>query len=59
MELDAGTLRSVQEHFGLPSPALVEKDFYVVKALTAVAAVETKAMHLRLIRMAASVATSF
>jgi predicted nucleotidyltransferase component of viral defense system len=49
MELDAGTLRSVQEHFGLPSPALVEKDFYVVKALTAVAAVETKAMHLRLV----------
>jgi hypothetical protein len=30
----------VQAHFGLPSPALVEKDFYVVKALAAIAAVE-------------------
>jgi predicted nucleotidyltransferase component of viral defense system len=30
-----------QEHFGLPGPALVEKDWYVVKALAAVAAVDT------------------
>jgi predicted nucleotidyltransferase component of viral defense system len=49
MELEAATLRSVQEHFGLPSPALVEKDFYVVKALAAIDAVETKALHLRLV----------
>ena len=33
-------LLEVQAHFGLPSPALVEKDFYVVKALAAIAAVE-------------------
>jgi len=33
-------LLEVQEYFGLPSPALVEKDFHVVKALTAIAAVE-------------------
>lgn len=34
-------LLEIQEHFGLPSPALVEKDWYVVKALAAIAAVET------------------
>lgn len=34
-------LLEVQEHFGLPSPALVEKDWYVVKALAAVATVDT------------------
>jgi predicted nucleotidyltransferase component of viral defense system len=34
-------LLEVQEHFGLPSPALVEKDWYVVKALAAIAAVDT------------------
>ena len=28
----------VQKHFGLPSPALVEKDWYVVKALAAIVA---------------------
>jgi predicted nucleotidyltransferase component of viral defense system len=33
-------LLEVQEHFGLPSPALVEKDWYVVKALAAIAAVD-------------------
>jgi predicted nucleotidyltransferase component of viral defense system len=32
-------LLEVQEHFGLPSPALVEKDWHVVKALAAIAAV--------------------
>jgi hypothetical protein len=31
-------LLAVQEHFGLPSPALVEKDWYVVKALAAICA---------------------
>ena len=49
MEYDAATLRSVQEHFGLPSPALVERDFYVVKALAAIAAVEREGLHLRLV----------
>jgi predicted nucleotidyltransferase component of viral defense system len=34
-------LLEVQEHFGLPGPALVEKDWYVIKALAAVAAVDT------------------
>lgn len=42
-------LVQVQAHFGLPSPALVEKDFYVVKALAAIAAVELKELHLRLV----------
>ena len=31
-------LLEVQKHFGLPSPTLVEKDWYVVKALAALAA---------------------
>ena len=38
---DSPTLRElleVQQHFGLPSPALVEKDWYVVKALHAITA---------------------
>ncbi len=34
-------LLEVQAYFGLPSPALVEKDFYVVKALAAVVAINT------------------
>jgi predicted nucleotidyltransferase component of viral defense system len=34
-------LLEVQEHFGLPSPALVEKDWYVVKALAAIGQTET------------------
>ncbi len=34
-------LQDVQEHFGLPSAGLVEKDWYVVKALAAIAAVDT------------------
>ncbi|MGH8306412.1 MAG: nucleotidyl transferase AbiEii/AbiGii toxin family protein, partial [Steroidobacteraceae bacterium] len=38
-ELELQDLLEVQAHFGLPSPALVEKDFYVVKALTAIARV--------------------
>jgi predicted nucleotidyltransferase component of viral defense system len=33
-------LLEVQTHFGLPSPALVEKDWYVVKALAALVAVD-------------------
>jgi len=39
-------LLEVQEHFGLPGPALVEKDWYVMKALAAVAAVDTGDFHL-------------
>lgn len=34
-------LLEVQAHFGLPSPALVEKDWYVVKALEAITAAKT------------------
>lgn len=34
-------LLEVQEHFGLPGPALVEKDWYVVKALAAIAMADT------------------
>ena len=33
-------LLEVQEHFSLPSPALVEKDWYVVRALAAVASAD-------------------
>src|SRR5260370_2398613 len=49
MDFDDATLRSVQEYFGLPNPALVEKDFYVVKARAAIAAVEKEAVHVRLV----------
>jgi predicted nucleotidyltransferase component of viral defense system len=34
-------LLEVQQHFGLPSPALVEKDWYVVKALAAIGGADT------------------
>lgn len=39
-------LLEVQGHFGLPSPALVEKDFHVVKALKAIAATDTAPLRL-------------
>jgi hypothetical protein len=39
-------LLEVQQAFGLPSPALVEKDWYVVRALAAIAALETAPMRL-------------
>lgn len=42
-------LLEVQAYFRLPSAALVEKDFYVVKALAAIAAVELEELHLRLV----------
>jgi predicted nucleotidyltransferase component of viral defense system len=42
-------LLEVQAYFRLPSAALVEKDFYVVKALAAIAAVDLEALHLRLV----------
>ncbi len=34
-------LLEVQQHFGLPSPALVEKDWHVVQALRAINAADT------------------
>jgi hypothetical protein len=34
-------LLEIQQHFGLPSPALVEKDWQVVRALAAIAAAGT------------------
>ncbi|MGA7951712.1 MAG: nucleotidyl transferase AbiEii/AbiGii toxin family protein, partial [Thiobacillaceae bacterium] len=40
-DIDLQQLLEVQAHFGLPSPALVEKDFHVVRALAAIAAIET------------------
>jgi predicted nucleotidyltransferase component of viral defense system len=39
-------LLEVQRHFGLPSPALVEKDWYVVKALAAIVSVDAKPFRL-------------
>jgi predicted nucleotidyltransferase component of viral defense system len=37
----AADLRAVQEHFGFLRPAPIEKDWYVVKALAAIAAADT------------------
>ena len=39
-------LLEVQQHFALPSPALVEKDWYVVQALAAIAAIDTGPLRL-------------
>ncbi len=39
-------LLDVQAHFGLPSPALVEKDFQVAKALAAIAGINTGRLRL-------------
>lgn len=39
-------LLEVQAHFGLPSPALVEKDFQVVKALSVLAGIDTGSLRL-------------
>src|ERR1700747_2704738 len=39
-------LLEVQAYFGLPSPALVEKDFHVVKALAAITAIDTAPLRL-------------
>lgn len=39
-------LLEIQQRFGLPSPALVEKDWHVVKALAAIAAADTKPLRL-------------
>lgn len=42
-------LLEVQAYFRLPSPALVEKDFYVLRALAAIAALELDQLHVRLV----------
>jgi hypothetical protein len=39
-------LLEIQAHFGLPSPALVEKDWHVVQALAAIAAADTAPLRL-------------
>ncbi len=39
-------LLEVREHFGLPSAALVEKDWYVVRALAAIVAADTRPFRL-------------
>ena len=39
-EITLQEILEVQAHFGLPSPALVEKDWYVVKALAAIMAAD-------------------
>jgi nucleotidyltransferase AbiEii toxin of type IV toxin-antitoxin system len=39
-------LLEIQQHFSLPSTALVEKDWYVVKALAAIMAADTKPFRL-------------
>jgi predicted nucleotidyltransferase component of viral defense system len=40
-EITLQDLLEVQQHFGLPSAALVEKDFHVVQALAAIIAIDT------------------
>jgi hypothetical protein len=45
-KLSLQDLLEVQRHFDLPSPALVEKDWYVVKALAAINAAEVKPFRL-------------
>ena len=41
-DLSTQELLEVQAHFDLPSPVLVEKDYYVVKALAAITLIETE-----------------
>jgi hypothetical protein len=45
-KLSLQDLLEVQKHFGLPNPALVEKDWYVVKAIAAIAAIDTSPFQL-------------
>ena len=45
-EITLQQLLEVQTHFGLPSPALVEKDFYFVKAMAAIAAIQPMPLQL-------------
>jgi hypothetical protein len=40
------TLPEIQEHFVLPSPTLVEKDWHVVQALAAITAANTAPLRL-------------
>jgi len=39
-------LLEVQQVFGLPSPALVEKDWYVMRALAAIASLDIEPLRL-------------
>lgn len=39
-------LLEIQQHFGLPSPALVEKDWHVIKALATIIAVDARPFRL-------------
>jgi hypothetical protein len=45
-EITLSELLEAQAHFGLPSVALVEKDIYVVRALAAIAPIETAPLRL-------------
>src|SRR6266849_5004698 len=45
-KLSLQELLEVQKHFDLPSPALVEKDWYVVKALAAINTADVKPFRL-------------
>jgi hypothetical protein len=45
-EITLQDLLEVQKHLGLPSAALVEKDFRVVQALTAIIAIDTAPVRL-------------
>ena len=45
-EITLQDLLEVQQHFGLPSAALVEKDFHVVQALAAIIAIDTAPLRL-------------
>ncbi len=45
-EITLRDLLEVQQHFGLPSAALVEKDFRVVQALAAIIAIDTTPLRL-------------
>lgn len=45
-KLSLQTLLEIQTYFGLPSPALVEKDWHVVQALAAITAADTAPLRL-------------
>ena len=45
-EISLQEILEVQEYFGLPSPALVEKDYQVVRALAAIHALDTAPLRL-------------
>lgn len=45
-DLSIRELMEVQAYFNLPSPVLVEKDYYVIKALTAIGRIDTEPFRL-------------